>query len=298
MIVMMILVVILMFVMLVLTWVMLTLVHVFFIRHTLEVSLELTVTLTFRQRTHLHVDVTTCHLRLLVGMTHGGQIGFDLGRQLVAEFLVCHLTTTELKLNADLVTFGEEVFCMDDLDQVIVRIDADTELQFLQLATLLVLVGLLLVLFLDILVFAVIHDFADRWLCIGCNFDKVKTTFFGHAQRLLSGQHAILLVRDAIDDADFRRTDTLVDSGLVGITAVVTLGSTSPTATWAIEGRSAATTGARLISPRGCWTTDRRAGGGPGSRCSCRWLRRSGVLIWTTAGEIACAQIIEWIANG
>lgn len=288
-----IIVVIIMFIMLVFAWIMVTLVHVFFVRDTFEMDLELALALALRQRAHLHVDVTASHLGLLVGMTHGDQVSLDLSSQGMAEFLVGHLTATELQLDAYLVAFRQEIFRVDDLDQVVMRVNADTEFQLLQLATFLVLVGFLLMLFLDVLVLAVIHDFAYRRLSAGGDFDKVESALFGHAQGLLGGQHAILLIGDAIDNADFWRTDTLIDAGLVGITAVVTL--MRATAAGTVEWRATATGWTGLVSSWG-WTRGRGAGAAS-SRCSRRRLGRSWIVVWASA-ELAGAQVIEWIANG
>ena len=51
---------------------------VFVLCDAFKVSLELTLSLALRQRTDLHIDVTTGHFRLLVEMSHGEQIFFDL----------------------------------------------------------------------------------------------------------------------------------------------------------------------------------------------------------------------------
>lgn len=126
--------IVMMFIMLlmfVLTRVMLTLVHVFLIRNPFKVGLEFALALTLRQRAHLHVDVTTGHLRLLVSVAHSDKVGFDLGGQSMAQLLVGHLAATELKLDAHFVTFSQEIFCVDDLDEVIMRINANAEFQLL-----------------------------------------------------------------------------------------------------------------------------------------------------------------------
>ena len=117
--------------------------------HALEMRLELALALALRQRAELHVDVSARHARILIDMPHGEQVLFDLLRQLMPKLLMRHLAPSELKLDAHLVTFREEVFGMRDLDQVIMRVDADAELHLLHLAALLVLVSLLLVLLLN-----------------------------------------------------------------------------------------------------------------------------------------------------
>lgn len=288
-------VMVVMLIVLIFAWVMITLVDVLLVCHTLKVSLELTMTLALWERAHLHIDVTASHLGLLIGMTHGDEIVFDLCCQGMAEFLVGHLAATELELDAHLVTFREEIFRVDDLDEVIVGINADTEFEFLQLATLLMLVSFLLVLFLDVLVLAVIDNFAHRGFRTGGDFDEVKTALFGHAKGLLSRENAVLLIGDTIHHTHLRCTDALIDTGLVSVAAVVALGAT---ATGAVERRST-TASAGLVAPRGCGTIDRGTGCASSSWCrsSCRRLRRSRIWIRARA-EWAAAQIVEWIANG
>lgn len=151
---------------------------------TFKVRLELALALTLGQRTELHVDVTASHTWILIDVAHGQQVGLDLFGKQVAEFLMRHLATTELQLDAHLVAFREEVFRMRDLDQVIMRVDADAEFHFLHLAALLMLVGLLLVLLLNVLVLAVIDNFAHGRIGVRGHFHQVQTTLFGDANGL------------------------------------------------------------------------------------------------------------------
>ena len=151
---------------------------------TFEVRLELALALTLRQRTELHVDVTARHARILIDVAHGEQVGLDLFGKQVTQLLMRHLATTELQLDTHLVAFREEVFSMRDLDQVIMRVDADAEFHFLHLAALLMLVGLLLVLLLNVLVLAVIDNFAHGRIGIRGHFNQVQTTLFGDANGL------------------------------------------------------------------------------------------------------------------
>lgn len=180
-----------------------------------EVRLELAVALLAGQRADLHVDVTTRHLWLLIDMAHGEEIALDLLRQLMAQLLMRHLTTAELKLDAHLVAFGEEVLGMHDLDQVIMRVDADAEFHFLHLAGLVMLMSLLLVLLLDVFVFAVVDDLAHGRIGIRRNLDEVQSTLLGDTDGLRGGQYAELMRAILLDDTHFRRTDALIDAGLI-----------------------------------------------------------------------------------
>lgn len=67
----MMMIVIMIVVVFILAWIMpFFVLDVRFSRHALQVSLELAVPLLLRQRTDLHVDVTSRHLRLLIHMPH------------------------------------------------------------------------------------------------------------------------------------------------------------------------------------------------------------------------------------
>ncbi len=170
----------------------------------------------------------------------------------MAELLMRHLATTELELDAYLVAFREEVFGMRDLDQVVMRVDADAEFHFLHLAALLVLVSLLLVLLLDVLVLAVIDDFADGWVGIRSHFHKIQPPLFGNAEGLRSREDAKLMLPIFFDDTHLRRTDALIDAGLIDKTTVRTITATGATTAWT-EGSAAVGTRIGSCGP-GRWS--------------------------------------------
>ena len=243
----------------------------------LEMGLELAMTLLARKRADLHVDVTPGHFRLLVALAHRFKVFLDLAGEQMAEFLMGHLTAAELELDAHLVSFGEEVFGVGDLDEVIVRINADTELHLLHLAALLMLVSLLLVLLLDIFEFAVVDDLAHRRIGLWSHLDKVQATLTGNAQGLMRGQNAELMLAILLDDAYFWRTDALVDAiQFVGVTTTVTI-----TAAWAAGAISSLTTTAAEWTRTACALAGRailRRTGRDTSRanatcCTCRPTR-------------------------
>lgn len=196
-----------------------------------EVRLELAVALLAGQRADLHVDIAPSHLRLLIDVAHGEEVGLDLLGQFVSELLMRHLTTAELKLDAHLVAFREEVLRVDDLDVVIVRVDADAEFHFLHLAALLMLVGLLLVLLLDVLVLAVIDNFAHGRIGVRSHFHQVKPTLFGDANGLRSRDDTKLMMTIFLDDAHLRRTNALIDTGLIHKTTIRSVTATGTIAT-------------------------------------------------------------------
>lgn len=268
---MMLIVVIVMLVMLVLARIMPFLVNdVLVLGDAFEVSLELTLALALWQRTELHVDVTTRHARILIDMPHGQQVFLDLLGQQVTKLLMRHLPSAELQLDAHLVPFCQEVFSMRDLNQVIMRVDADAEFHFLHLAALLVLVSLLLVLLLDVLVFAVVDDLADGWVGIRSHFHQIQTTLFGDANGLRSGNDAELMMTILLDNTDLGRTDALIDTGLIDKTTVGTIPTTRTIAAAWTE----STTTTRPLIAASRTSRSGRSGGSGGSQSRPGWTRR------------------------
>ncbi len=171
--------------------------------------------LLFRQGRDLHVDVTTSHLRLLIGMSHLHQVLTNTFGQLETNFLVSHLTALKLQLQAHLVSFSEELLGMKNLDEVIVRIDPDSELEFLELAALLSLGSLLLLLLLFVLVLAVIDNFTYGRIRAGGNFDKIQSAIFRGTNGLPRGHDSHLLAGLSVNHTHFWCPDTVVDTGLI-----------------------------------------------------------------------------------
>lgn len=283
---------------------------VFVFGNALEVSFELALSLALRQRTDLHVDVTTGHFGLLIQMPHGDEIFFDLIGQGKSKLLMGHLTTAELQLDTHLMTFSKKVFRMDNLDPVIMRIDSNTEFQFLHFAAFVVLMSFLLLLFKRVFVLAVVDDFADGWIDVRGDFNKIDTALPGHAQGYGGHEHTILLIGAAIDDSNFWGAYAFIDTSLINIPSI-RRASVSLLA-WAIEitsrtGRASASwaitsLGWRVSSTCGSWALCWREASaglrwarlirGRSSRRALRWIA---ALIWA-ARELTATQVIEWIA--
>src|SRR5271169_5109565 len=84
-----------------------------------------------------------------------------------AQVLPRHLTSAEKDCGLHLVAFGKEAQNVVLLGFVVVVVNVDAELYFLDHDLVLVLLGLAFALFLLVKVFAVIHDAANRRLCRG-----------------------------------------------------------------------------------------------------------------------------------
>lgn len=288
-------------------WVVLTFGAGHWIGDALQFRTILADALALWQRGDLQVDVSACHLGLHVGMTHGGEILFDTLGELKAQFLVGHLAAAELELDAHFVAFCQEVFSVGDLDGVIVGINPDAELELLDLAVLGVLMGLFLVLLLDVLVLAVIDNFAHWRVCTGGDLNEVHAALFGHAEGDVGGHDAELGIVLALDDADLRRTDTLIDAGLILITTLKASTIVSTAVTAGAATKTTAATDVVLLWPGcGCACSSSTSCGWWGTVCGCaanRW--RGGTIgscalgtTWWASGEVTATQVVEWIAYG
>lgn len=123
--------------------------------------------------------------------------------------LVAHFTATEADVDLDLVALFQEAAHVAQLDLVVALVGNRTELEFLDLdllGLLLGLVGLFLLLELEL---AEIHDLADRRIGLRLDFDQIQAFFLGLGERFVARQHADHLTVTA-DHADARHTDFLV----------------------------------------------------------------------------------------
>ena len=136
---------------------------------------------------------------------------------LVAEVAVGHLAALEAEAGFDLVAFGEEADGLVLLGDVVVLVDVDRELDFLDDDDLLLLARGAIGLVFLVEVLAVVLDLADGRDGVGRDLDEVEGAFAGHLQGV-EGRHDAKLFAVLVDHADFACADTLVgaDKGLGG----------------------------------------------------------------------------------
>ncbi len=87
-----------------------------------------------RQRRQCHGDIATGDLRVGFHLRHAGKIVAHFLHQLNPKLLVRHFPTAKLQLNTHLVAAVEEFFGVPDFRQIIVLVDVNAELNFLQLS--------------------------------------------------------------------------------------------------------------------------------------------------------------------
>src|SRR5690606_17797089 len=109
--------------------------------------------------------------------------GFShLLQDLVANFGVHDLTTTEHDRDAALVALFDELAEVAELGVKVMLARLGTELDLFDLDDGLLLFELRGLALLLILELAVVHDLADRWTRHGLHFDEVEPALFGAAQ--------------------------------------------------------------------------------------------------------------------
>ena len=136
---------------------------------------------------------------------------------LVAEVAMCHLAALEAQAGLDLVAFAEETHGLVLLGLVVVLVDGDRELDFLDDDDLLLLTcGAVTLIFL-VEVLAVVLDLADGRDGVRRDLDEIERLFASHLQGF-KGSHDAKLFAVFVDHADFACTDTFVgaDKGLSG----------------------------------------------------------------------------------
>src|SRR5690606_18345701 len=118
------------------------------------------------------------------------EVGLDPGGHLAAEFLVAPLAAAEADVDLDLVAFLDETAHLAQLDLVVAVVGDRTELHFLDLdllGLLLGLVGLLLQVELEL---AEVHDLAHRRIRIGLDLHQIEALILGLLQCFVARQHA------------------------------------------------------------------------------------------------------------
>ena len=128
---------------------------------------------------------------------------------LVAEVAMGHLAAFEAEAGFDLVAIAEEADGLIFLGLVVMLVDGDGELDFLDDDDLLLLASGAVALVLLVQVFAVVLDLADGRNGVGRDLDEVEGLFAGHLQGLKRGHDAELFTI-FVDNAHFTGADTFV----------------------------------------------------------------------------------------
>ena len=154
--------------------------------------------------------MASLHLGLLLNVACLGALLSEALQQIQTDGRMGDFTAAEADGNLDLVAALEETAGVADLDVQIVNVDAGGQSDLLDLDNALILAGFLLALGLLKAVLAVIHDAANRGLCLRSDLYKIHALFNCDPQRFLRGNDAQLIAVSA-DQTDFLVADFFID---------------------------------------------------------------------------------------
>ncbi len=129
----------------------------------------------------------------------------------VAELAVGHLAAAEAEAGLDLVALVEEADGLILFGLVVVLVDGDGELDFLDDDDLLLFAGGALALLLLVEEAAVVLDAADGGYGVGGNFDQIEAALAGYFEGLKGRQDAELFAV-FVDDANLACANAVVDA--------------------------------------------------------------------------------------
>jgi hypothetical protein len=132
----------------------------------------------------------------------------DLG---IPQFAMGHLAAAETQAGLDLVAFGQKTDGLIFLGLVVVLVERDGKLHFLDDDDLLLFARRVFTLFFFLEEATVILDAADRRDCVGRDFHQIEATLTGDLQRL-EGRKNPHLLPIFVDHTDFTCTDFFVDA--------------------------------------------------------------------------------------
>jgi len=123
-----------------------------------------------------------------------------------------HLAAAKLQLHPDFVSSIEKFFGVADFRQVIVIVDVNPELYFLQLCAGRLLIFLVLR---DVITeLSEVDDFANRRISGGSDFDQIEVETLSSAEGVREFHDAELIAGGCKDDPDFPGTNPTVYTNL------------------------------------------------------------------------------------
>lgn len=129
----------------------------------------------------------------------------------ITEFTVGHLASLETERSLHLVAFLQKANGLIAAGLVIVVVDGNGELDFLDGNRLLPLAGSTFTLLLLVKKLAVILDAADRRNCVRGDFYQIQSAFAGNLQGFKGCKNTELLAL-FVNDADFAGANALIDT--------------------------------------------------------------------------------------
>jgi len=132
-------------------------------------------------------------------------------QQLTAQFLVRHFPAAETQGHLHLVPVFEELEDVAHFHIVVVAIRVWTELHFFNFDGFLLFARLSFFLLSLVFELAIVHDFADRRICVWRDLYQIEARVFGHSKGPFRAHYTDIFTFSA-DQANLCRTDAFIDT--------------------------------------------------------------------------------------
>lgn len=159
-----------------------------------------------------HGHRATIHGRMLLDLSDFTKKIRDPLHDVATDVGVNDFPSTEHHSDLDLVAFTEEPLDSLNLDIEVMSVRFWAELDLFDLDRLLLLLGLVRPLLLIVLELAIVHDLADRRICVGRNLYQIEAGIICHDHRTFRCHNTDILAVSA-NKPDFRCPDPFVDPG-------------------------------------------------------------------------------------
>ena len=163
------------------------------------------------KRADYHDHLTAFHLGHVFDLAEILNVLGDAFQKFTAQILVCHLSTAEAQGNLDLIAVLQKLEHIAHLDVIVMRIGVGPELDLFDLDDLLLPTSFAFAFLLLVLELAKIHDFADRRVRVGRNFNQIKAHVGGHLHRF-GGMNYPDVFTFGTNQANLGGTDLFIDA--------------------------------------------------------------------------------------
>lgn len=133
-----------------------------------------------------HGHIAALKLGLLIHVCGLTALSCEFAEDLLADIGMSHFSAAETNGNLYAVAVSKELLCAFELGVKVILADAGRHANFLDFHNALVLLSFLFSLCLFEAELAVVHNLADRGLCLGRDFDEIKISFLGNLKSFFS----------------------------------------------------------------------------------------------------------------
>ncbi len=158
-----------------------------------------------------HNHLTALHLGHVFNLAHFLDVLGHAFQQFPAQVLVRHFAAAEAQGNFDLVALFQKLEDVLHLDVIVMGVGVGPEFDLFHLDDFLLLSGFAFALLLFVLVFAKVHDLADRRVRVRRDLDQIEAGISGELHGFGGMNHPDIFTFGA-NQANFGGTDSVIDA--------------------------------------------------------------------------------------